>query len=85
MKNILTIALAFGLLSAALMPATYAASSKKCIVSGETVGGDNGTPVEVTAPGGDKILLCCKSCAKKFNANPEKYLGAAKRVTRKKA
>lgn len=50
---------------------------KKCVVSGEALGGDLGKPVEVTYKG-QTLLLCCKSCVKKFNANPEKYLAIYK-------
>ena len=53
-----------------------AADSKTCIVTGDTFGGDKGPPVSVTYKG-RTIMLCCKSCVRKFNANPEKYLGAA--------
>ena len=42
---------------------------KMCIVSGEELGDD---PVGVDYKGRN-IGLCCKSCVKKFNANPEKY------------
>ena len=55
---------------------TFAADSKMCIVTGDTFGGDKGPPVSVTYKG-RTIMLCCKSCVRKFNANPEKYLGAA--------
>jgi hypothetical protein len=78
MKNITTIALTILLLTAATVQTTFAAAARKCIVSGETLGGDNGPPVEITGPNGQKVLLCCKSCVKKFNANPGKYLAANK-------
>jgi hypothetical protein len=56
---------------------------KKCVVSGEVLGGDLGKPVPVTYQG-QTILLCCKSCLKKFNANPEKYFAVYKAEAGKK-
>ena len=53
-----------------------AAENNKCIVTGDTLGGDNGPPVTVTYKG-RTIRLCCKACVRKFNANPEKYLTPA--------
>lgn len=46
---------------------------KTCIVSGEPFGGDMGDPI-VTSYNGREIKFCCKSCVKKFNKDPEKYL-----------
>jgi hypothetical protein len=43
---------------------------KTCIVTGDELGDD---PVDVNYKG-RLIRLCCKSCVKKFNANPEKYV-----------
>lgn len=42
---------------------------KTCIVSGESL--EDNVPVTYK---GKTYQLCCKSCAKKFNANPEKYV-----------
>lgn len=42
---------------------------KVCIVTGDDLGDD---PV-VANYKGEQIPLCCKSCLKKFNANPQKY------------
>lgn len=42
---------------------------KTCVVSGESL--DDKVPVTYK---GKTYLLCCKSCVKKFNANPEKYV-----------
>jgi hypothetical protein len=42
---------------------------KICIVTGDDLGDD---PVNVTYKG-QTLRLCCKSCARKFNANPAKY------------
>jgi hypothetical protein len=67
-------------LTAVMLPAGglpgFAADSNKCIVTGDTLGGDNGPPVSVTYKG-QTIKLCCKACVRKFNANPEKYLTPA--------
>ncbi len=50
---------------------------KKCPVSGDAVGGDKGPPVEVPYQG-KTYTLCCKSCVRKFNANPEKFIKSQK-------
>jgi YHS domain-containing protein len=43
-----------------------------CPVSGEALG-SMGTPVKKMV--GDKaVFLCCPSCEKKFDADPQKYL-----------
>lgn len=44
-----------------------------CVVSDEKLGGDMGKPYELEYEG-QKILLCCKGCVKKFKAEPAKYL-----------
>lgn len=46
---------------------------KTCIVSDEEFGGDMGDPVVIQYEGRE-IKFCCKSCTKKFNKDPEKYL-----------
>ncbi len=61
-------------LAAAIFPV------KMCIVSGEELGDD---PVGV-AYKGRNIGLCCKSCVKKFNANPEKYVAVFEKEMAKK-
>jgi hypothetical protein len=43
---------------------------KICIVTGDELGDE---PIDLTYKG-RTIRLCCKSCARKFNANPEKYI-----------
>jgi hypothetical protein len=53
--------------------ATAAAANTICPVSGNPVGGDLGPPVAVTFKG-RLIWVCCKTCARKFYANPEKYI-----------
>jgi YHS domain-containing protein len=45
-----------------------------CPVSGEKLGeGDMGKPVSISYKG-RTVLLCCKMCIKKFEADPAKYL-----------
>ena len=44
---------------------------KKCPVSDEKLG-EHGKPVKVTYQGTD-VYLCCKSCVKDFNKEPEKF------------
>ena len=73
----LIVATAFAIAAGA---STFAADSKTCIVTGDTFGGDKGAPVSVTYKG-RTIMLCCKSCVRKFNASPEKYLAAAASTT----
>ncbi len=46
---------------------------KTCPVSGEKLGGDMGGPY-VFSYKGQEVKLCCKSCKKDFDKNPEKYL-----------
>lgn len=63
--------LAGGLLNAAdEVPANY--PLKKCPISGEKLGG-MGKPMKVTSDGTD-VYLCCKSCIKKFDKEPAKYV-----------
>ena len=61
---------------------------KTCIVSGEEFGGDMGKPITQTYQG-QEMKFCCKSCVKKFNKEPEKYIKmmneeSAKKATEKK-
>jgi YHS domain-containing protein len=44
-----------------------------CVVSGEKLDGEMGKPYVFTHQGRE-IKLCCKSCLKDFNKEPEKYL-----------
>ncbi len=46
---------------------------KTCVVTGDAFGGDLGPPIDVKYKG-RTVRLCCKSCVKKFNANPDKYM-----------
>ncbi len=57
---------------------------KTCVVSGEKLG-EMGDPY-VFVHKGQEVKLCCKSCLKDFNKNPDKYLKkmAEKPVEKKK-
>ena len=44
-----------------------------CPVSGEMLGGDMGKPV-VFIYKNQEVKLCCKSCKKDFDKDPDKYL-----------
>jgi len=44
-----------------------------CPVSGDKLGGDMGAPF-VFVYKGQEVKLCCKSCKKDFDKNPDKYL-----------
>jgi YHS domain-containing protein len=46
---------------------------KTCPVSGDKLGGDMGGPY-VFSYKGQEVKLCCKSCKKDFDKNPEKYI-----------
>ena len=80
MKNIASLLLlaAFTLTAG---PRAHAASSpsKMCVVSGEALDEDQVT-VDYK---GRTIKLCCKSCVKKFNANPQKYITSLDQETAK--
>ena len=61
------------------VPATY--PLKKCVVSDEDLG-EMGKPVKVTHEGTD-VYLCCKSCIKKFNKEPAKFVAQVKAAQKK--
>ena len=44
-----------------------------CAVSGEKLGGDMGKPYVFTYKN-QEVKLCCKSCKKDFDKDPDKYL-----------
>ena len=44
-----------------------------CPVSGEKLGGDMGKPV-VFIYKNQEVKLCCKSCKKDFDKDPDKYI-----------
>lgn len=72
MKTLLT--LAIGLMAISVVHAGEA-KQKICPVTGDSLGGDMGPPVSYN-DGKRTILLCCKSCVKKYKANPAKYAAA---------
>ncbi len=67
--------------SASNVPADY--PLKKCVVSDEPLG-EMGKPVKATHNGTD-VYLCCKSCLKDFNKDPDKYTQAVKDAQGKKS
>lgn len=59
---------------AALIEAQKASyPARKCIVSGDALGGDIGDSIEYLY-GTRLIRFCCKDCIGRFEADPEKYL-----------
>ncbi|MEO7932026.1 MAG: hypothetical protein ABIT76_02600 [Chthoniobacterales bacterium] len=71
MKKILTSLVLVSVVFSQVHAADY--PLKTCVVTGDTFGGDLGPPIEINYKG-RLIKLCCKSCVRKFNANPEKYV-----------
>ena len=55
---------------------------KKCVVSGEALG-EHGKVVKVSN-GGTDVYLCCKSCVKDFNKEPERFTKMVKDAAPKK-
>ena len=55
---------------------------KKCVVSDEVLG-EHGKVVKVSN-GGTDVYLCCKSCVKDFNKEPEKFTKMVKDAAPKK-
>jgi len=55
---------------------------KTCVVSGEKLG-EMGDPYAFTHDG-QEIKLCCKSCKKKFDKDPETYMKKLKDAPAKK-
>lgn len=53
-----------------------------CFVSGEKFGGEMGEPVEYVYKG-RLIRLCCDSCIKKFNKEPDRFLGLIDAASKK--
>ncbi|MCU0770732.1 MAG: hypothetical protein MUE94_03030 [Verrucomicrobia bacterium] len=82
MRRILaTLSLALPILAGPI--AAHAAEPKPypldtCLVSGEKLGADPDMKPYVFVHAGQEIKLCCKSCLKDFNADPEKYLAKLK-------
>jgi len=73
MKTILIATLSFAILSIAQTKAADNYPLKTCVVSGDLFGGDLGPPVKIDYKG-RTLILCCNSCVKKFNRDPEKYM-----------
>jgi hypothetical protein len=80
MKTLFTTVLAaFALTTATALsaadttPKPFPASLKTCVVSDEKLGGDMGKPY-VFVHDGQEVKLCCKSCLKDFNKEPQKYM-----------
>ncbi|MGB8168961.1 MAG: hypothetical protein WCF18_15795 [Chthoniobacteraceae bacterium] len=76
LTRILALATLFGTLAA--LPA-HATKQHICPVSGDILGGDAGPPVEYSE-GGKTVLFCCKSCVKKYKANPQKFAAAVQKA-----
>ena len=55
---------------------------KTCPVSGEKLDGDMGAPY-VFSYQGQEVKLCCKSCKKDFDKNPDKYLKVIRAADKK--
>ncbi len=55
---------------------------KTCPVSGEKLNGDMGAPYTFSYQG-QEVKLCCKSCKKDFDKNPDKYLKAIRAADKK--
>ena len=63
----------FAIVTLALCGAADAAKKQTiCPVTGDALGGDNGKPIPYSDHG-KAVLFCCKSCVKKYAANPAKY------------
>lgn len=52
------------------VPAGYLLS--ECVISGEKLGGEMGSPVKVTHEGVD-VYLCCESCIEDFQKDPARH------------
>lgn len=50
-----------------------------CLVTGETLGGKMGKPIDYVY-GQQLVRFCCKGCVKKFEQNPEEYIGKLKKA-----
>jgi hypothetical protein len=73
-------------MSALPLAASFAGDAyplKTCVVSGDVYGGDLGPPVKITYKGRE-VILCCDSCVKKFNRDPEKYMAILDAAEKKK-
>jgi YHS domain-containing protein len=66
-------------LAALFAPSAHAGKQHICPVSGDVLGGDMGPPVAYSE-GGKTIQFCCKSCVKKYKADPAKYAVATQKA-----
>lgn len=66
-------------LGAFALPALLASKQHLCPVTGDILGGDTDAPVPVTE-GSRTILFCCKSCVKKYKADPQKYAAGVQKA-----
>lgn len=55
---------------------------KTCPVSGEKLDGDMGKPFVFTYKD-QEVKLCCKSCKKDFDKNPDKYIAKIRKADKK--
>lgn len=69
---IITIAIAVRHPALASDKSAAAAVNTICPVSGDSIDKEIENPVTVIYKG-QTIMLCCKTCLRKFKANPEKY------------
>lgn len=70
MKTLILLIAAIGTTALGADPKPYPLTT--CIVSGEKLG-EMGKPV-VIIKDGQEVKLCCKSCIKDFEKEPEKFL-----------
>lgn len=75
MKSVL-IAVSTLFLAAGLSFAAKPYTLKNCLVSGEELGSMGKVVTKVYD--GQEVKFCCKSCVKKFEADPAKYLAKLK-------
>ena len=81
MKSIIRISLCVLALAAVALASTARAEDAKptpdllktCPVSGEKLDGDMGKPLVFTYKN-QEVKLCCKSCKKDFDKDPEKFI-----------
>jgi len=57
-----------------------AKAQKTCPVSGQALG-SMGTPLKMQV-GDQAVFLCCRSCVKKFESDPQKYLAMTPQGTK---
>lgn len=93
MKSLIRLNLcALALAAIALTPAVLAEDAKApaptpdqlttCVVSGEKLGSDGMEAYTFTYKN-QEVKLCCKSCKKKFDKDPEKYMAKIRAADKK--